>query len=129
MAIQESGEMYLESIYILTARDGRARSIDVAEYLGVSRASVSQAMSNLKSGGYVTVSDDGTLILTSEGEQTALKMYERHTTISKMLTMLGVSEAVASEDACRIEHVISDESFNAIKNHFRNISVSDSDAN
>ena len=117
MEIQESGEMYLESIYVLTERDGKARSIDVAEYLKVSRPSVSQAVGNLRNRGYITVEDDGTLSLTEPGREIAVKIFERHTLLSTVLKNIGVSPETAAEDACRIEHVISDESFNAIKTH------------
>ena len=115
MLIQESGEMYLESILVITKEKGRARSVDVAEYLGVSKPSVSQAMSNLKALGFVVVEQDGSLVLTQSGFGTASKIYERHTVIAKMLERIGVSSSTASKDACRIEHVISDEAFEAIK--------------
>ncbi len=115
MHLQESGEMYLESIYVLTKNKRTVRSVDVGEYLGYSKPSVSRAIGLLKEGGYVRVEDDGHLTLTPDGEIIAQKIYERHTMLSSFLIALGVDEAVASEDACRIEHDISDESFEAIK--------------
>ncbi|MBR6594853.1 MAG: metal-dependent transcriptional regulator [Clostridia bacterium] len=116
MAVQESGEMYLEAIYVLSKK-GAVRSIDVGEYLGYSKPSVSRAMSILKSGGYITVGKDGFLELTEEGHRIASTIYEKHTIITKFLIGLGVDEQTASEDACRIEHHISDTSFEAIKKH------------
>ena len=117
MHLQESGEMYLESIYVLSAEKSVVRSIDVGEYLGYSKPSVSRAIGLLKEGGYVTVGADGHLVLTDEGLDIAKKIYERHTTLTSFLVALGVDEKTASDDACRIEHDISDESFNAIKRH------------
>lgn len=117
MSLQESGEMYLETILILSNKNKIVRSLDVAEYMGFSKPSVSRAVGLLKRGGYITVDGNGYLSLTDEGRYVAEKMYERHTTISGFLIRLGVNEKVASEDACKIEHDISDESFNAIKNH------------
>ena len=113
MAIQESGEMYLETILILSRR-GLVRSIDVSEYMGYSKPSVSRAVSLLKSGGYLTMEESGFLHLTEAGQELAEKIYERHTTLTEALMSLGVEKASAAEDACRIEHVISDESFRAI---------------
>ena len=118
MAIQESGEMYLESILILSRR-GPVRSIDVSEYMGYSKPSVSRAVSLLKSGGYLTVEESGFLHLTDVGKELAEKIYERHTLLTEALMSLGVGKESAAEDACRIEHVISDESFRAIKNHMK----------
>lgn len=115
MNLQESGQMYLESILILTKKNPNVRSIDVCEYMGFSKPSVSRAIGLLKSGGYVTVDENGFLSLTAEGLAVAHKMYERHTLLTELLTSMGVSEKTASEDACKIEHHISDESFNAIK--------------
>ena len=115
MIIQESGEMYLESILVISKEKGRVRSIDIAEYLGVSKPSVSQAMSNLKSSGYVIVENDGNLALSDIGLEIASKIFERHTVVSEMLISIGVSPSVASQDACRIEHCISDETFEALK--------------
>ena len=117
MNLQESGEMYLETIYILSKRMSGVRAIDVCEYMGYSKPSVSRAVGLLKNSGYLTVEDNGYLRLTEEGLFVANKMYERHTTLAGFLTRLGVSTDVAAEDACKMEHVISDESFDAIKRH------------
>jgi Mn-dependent DtxR family transcriptional regulator len=116
VAIQESGEMYLETILILSRR-GPVRSIDVSEYMGYSKPSVSRAVSLLKSGGYLTMEENGFLHLTDVGKELAEKIYERHTTLTQALLYLGVDKESAAEDACRIEHVISDASFRAIKAH------------
>ena len=115
MNLQESGQMYLESILLLTEKRGNVRSIDVCEHMGYSKPSVSRAVGLLKSGGYVTVDKDGYLSLTSLGETTARKVYDRHRILTAFLTSIGVSPEVASEDACKIEHHISDESFEALK--------------
>ena len=115
MHIQESGEMYLESIYVLSQTSGQVRSVNVSEYLGYSKPSVSRAVGLLKNGGYLTVDKDGFLSLTPDGIEIAKKIYERHTLISQLLERLGVSPETAAADACKIEHAISDESFNAIK--------------
>lgn len=117
MNLYESGEMYLESIYVLSMKSPCVRSIDVGEYLGYSKPSVSRAMSALKSGGYVTADKDGSLHLTPSGLEVAEKIYTRHTVLSSLLERLGVDKKTAVEDACRIEHVISDESFQAIREH------------
>lgn len=117
MNIQESGEMYLETILILTRTKGQVRSIDVAEYMSYSKPSVSRAMGLLKTGGYITMDKYGYITLTDSGYATASKILERHTFLSAILTRLGVDEQVAAEDACRIEHVISDQSFEAIKRY------------
>lgn len=117
MHLQESGEMYLETVYILTQKSDSVRSIDICEYMGYSKPSVSRAIGLLKSGGYVTVDGKGYITLTEKGTSVALKMFERHTTLTNFLIRLGVDEKTASEDACKIEHHISEESFNAIKNH------------
>ena len=116
MAMQESGEMYLETILILSKK-GEVRSIDVSEYMGYSKPSVSRAVGLLKTGGYLTMEENGHLHLTEEGRALAEKIYERHNILTEGLVLLGVDKAVAAEDACRIEHVISDESFAAIKQH------------
>ncbi len=115
MNLQESGEMYLESIYVLTNRGKKVRSIDVVEYMGFSKPSVSRAISLLKSGGYVYMDKDGTLSLSEEGKSVAKKIYERHTILTEFLLKIGVSEKTAAFDACKMEHDISDESLNAIK--------------
>ena len=119
MNLQESGQMYLETIYILTREKSNVRSIDVCEYMGYSKPSVSRAVGLLKKGGFLTVDSDGYLALTEEGIEVAEKMYERHKILSQMLVRLGVSEEAAVEDACKMEHVISDESFEAIKRHIK----------
>ena len=117
MHLQESGEMYLETVYILTQKSDSVRSIDICEYMGNSKPSVSRAIGLLKAGGYIIVDGKGYITLTSEGTAVALKMFERHTMLTNFLVSLGVDEKTASEDACKIEHHISEESFNAIKNH------------
>ena len=117
MKIQESAENYLETILMLQKRKGAVRSIDVANELGFSKPSVSVAMKNLRENGYIDVDPDGFLILLSAGRQIAEKIYERHTLLSNWLTALGVDPDTAVHDACRIEHVISSESFEAIKRH------------
>lgn len=117
MRLQESGEMYIESIYVLNKKMGNVRSIDVCEHLGYSKPSVSRAMSLLKKGGFVVADKDGYLTLTDAGREVAEKMYQRHTVLSEFLISLGVDEDTACEDACKIEHHISDESFNAIKKY------------
>ena len=120
MFLQESGEMYLETIYVLSKKNPTVRSIDVGEYMGYSKPSVSRAVGLLKSGGYITVDSDGYITLTDAGKEVAEKMYERHTMLTEFLVGLGVDRNIAAEDACKIEHDISDESFNAIKKHFEN---------
>ncbi len=115
MHLQESGEMYLETVLVLTKKIGAVRSIDISEYMGYSKPSVSRAVGLLKSGGYLNVDKNGYLTLTDEGMNVAGKIYERHTVITNFLVSLGVSEETATEDACKIEHHISDESLNAIK--------------
>ncbi len=117
MNLQESGEMYLETIYILTQKSDSVRSIDVCEYMGYSKPSVSRAIGLLKNGNYITVDGKGYIKLTEDGTTVALKMFERHTMLTNFLVRLGVDEKIASEDACKIEHHISEESFNAIKNY------------
>ena len=117
MKIQESAENYLETILMLSQQQPYVRSIDVAMELGFSKASVSVAMKNLRENGYVQVDDSGHLSLTPQGLQIAETIYERLTMISGWLMKLGVSKETALEDACRMEHVISPESFQAIKNH------------
>lgn len=119
MHLHESAEMYLETIYVLGKAQGSVRSIDVAEHMGYSKPSISRAVGLLKNGGYLHVEKDGSLILTEAGKETAQKVFERHTVLSDMLVKLGVSQATAVDDACKIEHVISDETFEAIKRHVR----------
>lgn len=115
MNIHESAENYLETILILKNRKGMVRSIDIANELEFSKPSVSVAMKNLKENGYIKVDDEGYITLTSKGAAIAETMYERHTVISDWLASLGVDRKIAVEDACRIEHCISRESFEAIK--------------
>lgn len=117
MSIQESGEMYLETILILSRKGPLVRAIDVGEYMGFSKPSVSRAIGVLKKGGYVTVDPHGHLSLTAQGRALAEKIYERHSVLSEFLIAIGVDGTVATEDACKIEHDISDESMNAIKEH------------
>ena len=117
MHLQESGEMYLESIYILLQKDKHVRSIDVCEFMGFSKPSVSRAMSLLRQGGYVLTDKQGYLTLTELGTQVAEKVFERHQVLTKAFVQLGVNEDTAAADACKIEHVISDESFDAVKKH------------
>lgn len=118
MHLQESGEMYLETIYVLS-KNGVVRSLDVAEYMGFSKPSVSRAVGLLKQGGYLLMDKEGYLTLTESGLDVAKKIYERHTLLSKFLVRLGVDKKTAAEDACKMEHDISDESFSAIKEHIR----------
>lgn len=115
MHLQESGEMYLETILILSEEKPHVRSIDVCEHMGFSKPSVSRAIGLLKNGGYITVDADGYITLTEDGRFVAEKVYSRHEILTTFLTSLGVSAETASEDACSIEHRISDESFEAIK--------------
>ena len=125
MSVHESGEMYLEAIHVLTKKNGHVRSIDVSEYLGYSKPSVSRAMGILRSGGYITVDKDGSITLTDAGQEIAEKIYARHTLLTKLLLHIGVSEQTAAEDACKIEHVISDESFEAMKQHWKRYGTSE----
>lgn len=117
MNVHESGEMYLEAIFVLSQKSGFVRSVDVGEYLGYSKPSVSRAMGLLRSGELITVEKDGGLHLTESGRVIAEKIYERHTVLSQVLIDLGVPRDIAVEDACKIEHDISDVSFEIIKKH------------
>ena len=117
MGVHESGEMYLEAILVLSKRNGYVRSIDVSEYLGYSKPSVSRAKGILRTGEYISVDKDGSITLTDSGREIAEMIYERHTVLSKLLMRLGVSEETATADACKLEHAISDESFQAIKRY------------
>lgn len=117
MRLQESGEMYLESIYVLSQKHSGVRSIDISEYMGYSKPSVSRAVSLLKNGGYILMDEENFITLTDSGLEIAKKIYERHTLLSELLIRLGVSEDVAVQDACKMEHTISDESFEAIRRH------------
>lgn len=121
MALQESGEMYLETVYILSQRSEYVRSLDVAEYMGFSKPSVSRAMSLLKEGEYITADSKGFLHLTPKGMKVAQTMFERHTLLTSFLERLGVSSDTASRDACKIEHHISAETFDAIKKYAENL--------
>ena len=119
MSLQESGEMYLETIYVLSQKNRYVRAIDIGEHMGYSKPSVSRALGILKKGAYITVDADGYITLTETGLEIASTIYERHTVLSGMLMRLGVDEETAVADACRIEHVISDKSFKAIQNHIK----------
>ena len=121
MGIHESGEMYLETIHVLLKKNGTVRSVDVSAHMGYSKPSVSRAVGLLKKGGYILVDKDGYITLTDSGMNVAEKIYERHTVLSNMLVALGVSEQTAAKDACRLEHAISDESFEAIKCHIKSL--------
>ena len=117
MHLQESGEMYLETILILSKKISMVRSLDIAEYMNFSKPSVSRAVGLLKDGGYLVSDSDGYLLLTDAGREVADKIYERHTLLTKFLMQLGVDEETATEDACKMEHDVSDKSFEAIKVH------------
>ena len=121
MHIQESGEMYLESILVLSKQKGSVRAIDVGDYMGYSKPSVSRAMGLLKNGGFITVDKEGSINLTDTGWEIAQKIYDRHTLLTRLLTRLGVSEETAAEDACKMEHAISDETFEAIKRYVESL--------
>ena len=114
MRLQESGEMYLETIYMLSKTMPIVRAIDVVEYMGYSKPSVSRAVSLLKQGGYLVVEDTGNLLLTDSGLEIAEKIYARHQLLTQLLISLGVAPDIAAEDACKLEHAVSDESFEAI---------------
>ncbi len=117
MSVHESGEMYLEAILVLSKKNGFVRSVDVSEYLGYSKPSVSRAVGILRSGEYIMVDKDGSITLTDTGRAIAEKIFERHTVLTRLLMKLGVSEDTAAADACKLEHAISDESFQAIKRY------------
>ncbi len=117
--LKESGEMYLESIYILGKGQSPVRSVDVAERMNYSRASVCRGVALLKKSGLITVNTLGHISLTESGLAAAEKIFERHSVLSEILTELGVDKDTASEDACKIEHIISDETFNALKKHLK----------
>ncbi|MEE1198698.1 MAG: metal-dependent transcriptional regulator [Acutalibacteraceae bacterium] len=121
MNLQESGQMYLETIYVLTGKSDKVRAKDVCEYMGFSKPSVSRALGLLKNGGYVEVSDEGYLTLTDEGIRVAKMIFERHNLITEVLIRLGVDRETASEDACKMEHVISEKTFDALKRYMDNI--------
>lgn len=117
MRLQESGEMYLETILVLSKKSQAVRSVDVGEYMGFSKPSVSRAIGLLKNGGYVLMDKNGYLTLTDLGLEVANKIYERHTLLTEFLVKIGVDKETAANDACKMEHVISDETFAAIKRH------------
>jgi Mn-dependent DtxR family transcriptional regulator len=119
MRLQESGEMYLETILILSEEREHVRSLDVAEHMGFSKPSVSRAVGLLKSAGYLLMDSAGYLTLTESGRAVAEKIYERHIVLFRFLTSIGVCENTAEADACRMEHVISDESFDNLKRHMK----------
>ena len=119
MHLLESGEMYLETIWVLSRKQPKVRSIDVCEHMGYSKPSVSRAVGLLKAGEYITIEDDGHIRLTDAGREVAEKILSRHTLLTELLVRLGVDREVASADACKMEHVISDETFDAIKNHVK----------
>ena len=115
MKLMESGQMYLETIYVLSKEKTGVHSIDVSEHMGYSKPSVSRAIGILKKGGYVEMAEDGSLTLTESGVALAEQIYERHTILTECLVRLGVDREIAAEDACKMEHVISDESLAALK--------------
>ena len=117
MLLQESGEMYLETILVLSQKSDIVRAVDICDEMGFSKPSVSRAMGLLKDGGLIDVGKGGSITLTVDGKAVAEKIYERHTLLTRVLMDLGVDEEHATEDACRIEHVISDATFEAIKAH------------
>ncbi len=119
MALYESGEMYLETIYILSQRSSSVRSVDVGEYMGFSKPSVSRAVGLLKKDGFITTDKSGYITLTQAGAALAERIYERHTVMTGLFVNLGVDEKTAAEDACRIEHYLSDKTFDAIKAHMK----------
>ena len=117
MRLQESGEMYLETILTLSRTHTNVRSIDISESMGYSKPSVSRAVGLLKNGGYIEVDKDGFITLTASGREIAEKIFERHTILTRMLVSLGVDHDTAAADACKMEHAISDTSLDAIKRH------------
>lgn len=117
MNIQESGQMYLETIYILSLKKDKVHAIDISRYMNFSKPSVSRAIGLLKDEGLISVETDGAISLTDNGVETACAIYEKHRLLTDIFISLGVSEETAEQDACRIEHVLSDETFNAIRNH------------
>ncbi|MDO4618634.1 MAG: metal-dependent transcriptional regulator [Clostridia bacterium] len=119
MPLNESGEMYLETIYILSKSKSSVHAVDVAEHMNFSKPSVSRAIGLLKSQQHIAVDKDGSITLTNSGKELATKIFERHTVLSDILKALGVDDKIASDDACRIEHCISEQSFEAIKNYFK----------
>ena len=118
MDLHQSGEMYLETIYVLSKQQKNVRSLDVAEYMNFSKPSISRAVKLLREGGFLTVDGEGFLSLTPSGREIAESLYERHTLLTELLVRLGVDRETAAEDACKIEHNLSETSFEAIKKHF-----------
>lgn len=116
MSLQESGEMYLETILILSKKGSAIRSIDICEYMGFSKPSVSRAVGLLKNGEFIEVDNSGFITLTSKGKEIAQKIYDKHNLLTQFLVKLGVEEKIASDDACKMEHCISDKTFDALKN-------------
>ena len=123
MILQESGEMYLETIHILSLEKEHVRSIDISEHMGFSKPSVSRAMKILRENQYINIDPEGYITLTKSGQEIAEKIYERHQIISSIFIHLGVDADIATEDACRIEHVISDQTFAAIKKYCESLST------
>ena len=119
MAMQESGEMYLETIYVLSQKQATVRSVDVAEEMGYSKPSVSRGLGLLKERGLAEKDPAGNISLTKEGKKLAKSIYERHTVLTELLMRIGVDEKTATEDACRVEHYISEKTFKAIKKHVK----------
>lgn len=122
MRLQESGEMYLETILVLSKEHSYVRAVDVGEYMGFSKPSVSRAMRLLREAGYVQTDENGFLQLTESGKARAKKIYERHTVLSEYLKKIGVSDEVAVDDACKLEHYMSDETFEALRRQLEAIS-------
>ena len=120
MKIRESAEDYLESIYMLQMKNGYARFVDIAAQRQVTKASVSIAMKQLRENDYISMASDGSITLKNKGMEIAQRIYERHNVLTKMFVALGVDEETAAQDACKIEHSLSDTTFNAIKNHVKN---------
>ena len=121
MQIRESGEDYLEAILMLQKRNGQVRSIDICNELGFSKPTVSVAMKNFRENGYITMDEDYLITLTEKGKAIAESVYERHVVIAKFLSAIGVDEKIALEDACKIEHDLSDETFRCMKEHYKKI--------
>ncbi len=117
MHLQESGEMYLETILVLSNKNGTVRSVDIGEHMGYSKPSVSRAVGVLRAGGFIAVDRDGAITLTEMGREVATKIYHRHAVLTRFLVSLGVDPAIAAQDACRMEHHISDASIDAIRRH------------
>ncbi|MDF2657072.1 MAG: metal-dependent transcriptional regulator [Bacillota bacterium] len=121
MEMHESGENYLETILMLKERMGQVRSIDIANEMGFTKPSISVAMKKLRENGYIEVDDEGYITLKEDGFEIATRMYERHKTVAQLLMVLGVSEDTAFEDACRMEHDISEESYQCLKKHYESL--------